>query len=220
MRKLKNPKPKQTKANAKTKPLCISNTSITVPRNTALLWLEGTSGDHLVQLPAQNWVNQSSLPSTVCSWLLNISKDGDSMPSLVNLFHTQSKNRTKHFLFMFKQNFLHFTLCPLPLVLSWVLQRTAWLCLLYAHIRCLLILVRSSWASSRLKSPSPLSLSSFVRCFRPLITITALHWTHLSMSMSSLYGGAQDWTQQSSCVSPLLSRGEGSAPLTCWWCSV
>lgn len=127
--------------------------------------------------------------------------------------HPHSQNRIKHFLFMFKQNFLHFNLCSLPLVLSWVLQRTVWLRLLYSHIRHLRILIRSPRASSRLNSPSPLSLSSFIRCSRPLTIITALHWAHLSMSMCFLYWGAQDWTQQSSCVSPLLSRGIRSLDL-------
>lgn len=36
------------------------------------------------------------------------------------------------------------------------------------------------------------------------------------VSTSDLYWGTQNWTQRSSCVWAVLSRGEGSSPLTCW----
>ncbi|KAK4820459.1 hypothetical protein QYF61_027036, partial [Mycteria americana] len=36
------------------------------------------------------------------------------------------------------------------------------------------------------------------------------------MSICFLYWGGQNWTQHSRPVSPRLSRGEGSPPLTCW----
>ena len=75
---------------------------------------------------------------------------------------------------------------------------------------------------SRLSCPSSLSLSSCERCSSALIFV-ALHWTCSGKSMSLLYWGAQHWTQHTSCVSPVLSRGAGSPPSTCWprsaWCS-
>lgn len=51
-------------------------------------------------------------------------------------------------------------------------------------------------------------------CSRPLITFTALCWTRCGMSTSFLYWGARNWTQCSRCASPVLSKGEGSPPLT------
>jgi len=65
-------------------------------------------------------------------------------------------------------------------------------------------------------SPRSLSLSSYQRCSNPLTTSVALCSTLCSMSMSLLYWEAQNRTQQSRSVLPVLSRSEGSPPSTCW----
>ena len=56
-------------------------------------------------------------------------------------------------------------------------------------------------------------------CSNPLIIFMALCLTCSRMFLSFLYWGAQHSTQHSSCVSQVLSRGEGSPPSTCWQCS-
>ena len=50
--------------------------------------------------------------------VLNISREGDSTTSLGSLFQCSVTLRGKKFFLMFRQNFLFFSLCPLPLVLS------------------------------------------------------------------------------------------------------
>lgn len=59
---------------------------------------------------------------------------------------------------------------------------------------------------------SSLSVSSCDRLSRPLIICVILFWTHSSMSLSVLHWRAQNWSQHSLCVSPALSKGEGSPP--------
>ena len=54
-----------------------------------------------------------------------------------------------------------------------------------------------SLVSSRLNSPGSPSLSSCVRCSKPLISFVTLHRTHFRKSVSFLYWGAQDQTQYS-----------------------
>jgi len=49
---------------------------------------------------------------------LNISREGDSTTSLGSLCQCSVTLRGKKFFLMFRQNFLCFSLCPLPLVLS------------------------------------------------------------------------------------------------------
>jgi len=46
---------------------------------------ESTSGDHLVQLPAQSMFSYNTLLRASSGWVLSISKDGDSTASLSNL---------------------------------------------------------------------------------------------------------------------------------------
>ena len=56
-------------------------------------------------------------------------------------------------------------------------------------------------------------------CSKPFIILVAIHWTRSCMSMSLFYWRAQNQTQHARCVSPVLSRGKGSPPSTCWQCS-
>ena len=46
----------------------------------------------------------------------------------------------------------------------------------------------------------------------------AIHWSSCGMSRSLLYWGAQNQTQYSKHVSPVLSREEGTPALACWSC--
>ena len=88
---------------------------------------------------------------------------------------------------------------------------------IFVHLAIRCILLRSPWSlvSSRLNSPGPFSLSSHVRCSKPLIVVVALCCTLSSKSTSVLYWGAQHRIQHSRCVSPGRSRGEGPSPSTC-----
>jgi len=67
-------------------------------------------------LPKQG--HYSRLHRTLSRWVLNISREGDSTTSLGSLFQGSITLRGKLFFLMFSWNFLCFSLCPLPLVLS------------------------------------------------------------------------------------------------------
>ena len=68
--------------------------------------------------PCSSRVTQSRLHRTASRWVLNFSREGDSTTSLGNLFQCSVTLRVKKFFLMFSWNFLCFSLCPLPLVLS------------------------------------------------------------------------------------------------------
>jgi len=101
-------------------------------------------------------------PRTVSSWVLNISKDEDSITSLCNLCQCLVILTAKKSFLTFRGNFLCFSLCPLPLVLS-PLKR-AWLCphctialslQVFVYIEKILL----SLLFSRMNSPTFLSQS-------------------------------------------------------------
>ena len=68
--------------------------------------------------PCWSRVTQSRLHRTASKWVLNISREGDSTASLGSLCQGSVTLRGKKFFLMFSWNFLCFSLCPLPLVLS------------------------------------------------------------------------------------------------------
>jgi len=80
--------------------------------------LEGSSVGHLVQPPCRSRVTYSRLHRTLSRQVLNISREGDSTTSLGRLFQCSITLRVKKFFFVLSWNFLCFSLCPLPLVLS------------------------------------------------------------------------------------------------------
>lgn len=82
--------------------------------------------------------------------------------------------------------------------------------LLHSHRVYILHIYRIPLSLFSRLSVSSLSLSSNDRCSNHLIIIMASHWTHSSMSMSLLHWGAQNWTQHSKCVSPVLNKREVS----------
>lgn len=98
-------------------------------------------------------------------------------------------------------DFLHFSYCPLAFILS--LATTENSLAPFSSLSPIMCL-----NTSRLNSPSSLSLFFYMRCSEALTTFTAPHWTCSSTSMSSHNGELR--TGLSSCVSPGLSRGKGS----------
>ena len=63
-------------------------------------------------------VTYSRMHRTLSRRVLNISRERDSTASLGSLFQCSVTLRGKKFFLMFSWNFLCFSLCPLPLVLS------------------------------------------------------------------------------------------------------
>ena len=103
---------------------------------------------------------------------------------------------------MIRGNLPCFNLCPLPLSLPLdTTEKSHIPNSLHFPFRYLYILMRSlpRVLSSRLNSPSSLSLSLELRRFSPLIILVALCWTFSGMAMSVLYWEAQNWTQDSRC---------------------
>jgi len=73
---------------------------------------------HLLQPSCRSRVTYSRLHRAASRWVLNISREGDSTTYLGSLFQCSVTLRGKKFFLMFRRNFLCFSLCPLPLVLS------------------------------------------------------------------------------------------------------
>ena len=76
--------------------------------------------------PCRSRVTQSKLHRTLSRRVLNISREGDSITSLGSLFQGSVTLRGKKFFLMFSWNFLCFSLCPLPLVLSLGTTERVW----------------------------------------------------------------------------------------------
>jgi len=98
--------------------LCSAFTLSNNYRITECSGLAGTSVDHLVQPLCRSRVTYSRLHRTLSRQVLNISRERESTASLGSLFQCSVTLRGKKFFLMFSWNFLCFSLCPLPLVLS------------------------------------------------------------------------------------------------------
>lgn len=140
------------------------------------------AGRHLSRLPSRQgqW---SRLPKTVSSWVLNISKNGDSTTSLGNLFwgsvtFSGKKKKTNHKggFSMFKWNFPYFRWCALPLVLSLGNTKSLPTSSLLPLVRYLHTLVRSplSFFLLRLSQSLP-----YKRCSIPGVTLDLLQYCHV-----------------------------------------
>lgn len=120
---------------------------------------------------------------------------------------------------MFKQNFLCSKLCLLPFVLSQETPlRKAWLHLLFCSHW---VFMHIDKIPSKLLFPQPLlvyQLLQVLNCFRGLHSCQFMAWTGLMPVCPWVFcpEGAQNWTQDSRCVTPMLSRSAGSPLSTCW----
>lgn len=94
---------------------------------------------------------------------------------------------------------LCFNLCLLvcvSMVLSLgTMDKTLALTSLHPLSRSLYTLIRCPWVFFGLNSSSSPSLSSYVRCSSPLIIFAVLHWTLWKNSISLLFSGAQNGSQ-------------------------
>lgn len=75
-----------------------------------------------LQTSVQNRVNYRKFFRASFSWVLNISKGGDSASTACTVWATHcsiwSHSQWKMFFLIFEWNFLYFSVCPLPLTLS------------------------------------------------------------------------------------------------------
>lgn len=128
-----------------------------------------------------------------------------SLTCLGNLFHcliTQLKKNlhTHTHTLISKWNFLFFSWCPLPFVLSlgttekpeFVFLTPLPISSLYTWIRSIINLL-----FSRLKGPHSHSLFLYERCSNPLTIFRALWWTYSNMSTSILYWRVHNWANYS-----------------------
>jgi len=68
--------------------------------------------------PCRSRVTYRRLHRALSRQVLNISREGDSTTSLGSQFQCSVTLRVKKLFLMFRRNFMCFSLCPLPLVLS------------------------------------------------------------------------------------------------------
>jgi len=168
---------------------------------------------HLVQPSCRSRVTYSRLHRTASRRVLKISRAGESTTPLGSLFQGSVTLRVKKFFLMFSWNFLCFSLCPLPLVLSLGTTEKSLAPSPDTHPSDI-YKVPSQPSLLQLNKPSSLSLSSQDRYSSPLTIIVALRWTLSSSSSSFLNWGAQNCTPDGASLGQ--SRGRGKPPLTCW----
>ena len=161
-------------------------------RLRASLRLEGTSGSLLFNLHAQSRVSYSRLLKVMLSWVLNISKDGDSTAPLSNLLQCLNILTVKVCLntltVKVRLNGISCTcLFLIPLVLFLGTTKGLTLSsLLTHHVFIHTDKIPLSLVFSRLNSPSSVNLSSCVR-------LCGFCWTHLYGHL--FYWEAQTWAQ-------------------------
>lgn len=171
---------------------------------------EGASGGH----PVQPLCSNKSHYMTVSSQILMPLRIKTLQLFLATSSSAWSPSEWKESFIIFNWNVLHFSLCPLPPVLSLdISDNTLRLCCLLHPFKYSDILISFPEASlPHLISHSKLSLLLYVRCFNSKhlceFLLDALHYVHVSLVLA--------WTQHSGCVSPERSRGEVSPPSTCW----
>ena len=142
----------------------------------------------------------------------DISKDGDYVDSLGNLFQHLTTLTVIFCSFCLSEIFCisHCAHCPvtgIPLKRSWLPLLDSPICYLYTSVRSPMSLL-----FSRLNSHSSLSLSSAVRCSSPFITCVVSP----VCPCLSCTGEPSTGHSTPSVASPVPSRGEGSPPSTCW----
>lgn len=156
--------------------------------------LEGASSclTPVVKLGCLEW-----LPRTMSRWLLSISEHGDSRTSLGNLCQCMVTLTAKMFFIMFRWTFSVFDFVPLALVLSLGATEEKLPPLSFSALQ---VLIRTplSLISSRLTVPALSACSHRRDAPSPIIIFMALCWTLSRMSVSLLYWGAWNWTQNSS----------------------
>lgn len=111
----------------------------------------------------------------------------------------------------FKRHFLYFSLCPLPLLLSLELLGRFCLCLPY----CFPTLAYTQWWNP---SWAFFSWSRTISALlaSPDMSDASVSWLFKWPFAESFSGPCQNWNHYSRYTSPMLRRGEGSLPSTCW----
>lgn len=185
---------------------CLLNTlQITVTE-----WVsgKGTAGNHL---------GQPSLQQELFSWSLNISSDGGSTTFLNNLFQCLVTFIANWGFFLGLNSISCGFICFHRLFsCHWALLSYTWLHFLPLLPTTQHIFMKSSKNICQLGQPQ---ISAFLmwRVLQSLSQVCGHSLDSYQLYPCLLYLGARIWTQHSSCVSPALSRGKESPPLTCWW---
>ena len=169
--------------------------------------------DCLAQLPCSGRVNYGRLLRVVWSQVLNISKDGDSTNSLGHLFKCWVTLMVKKCFLIFRRSFRCISLCPCPVNGHyWGVSGSPFFTLpiIYLHPW-----IRSPWTfSSTGGTVSALSASPHVE--DSPVNSSSL-WSFAALCpLHPCFSWPQNWTQLSRCISPVLSKEEGSLSLTCW----
>lgn len=151
-------------------------------------------------------VSYSRLLSAVSSWILRHSKN-EGFTTLGNLFQCPTSltvKKKKKSILLCSHRTLGLILCSLPLVLSWCITEKNLSVIYTFYYWIFLQEILLSLFFFRLNSPSCLSLSSYERSSRPLITFVTSQWICSSMTINTvelrtgcntLYASHQCWVE-------------------------